>query len=174
MKESNERKLKNFATGLAVGGIIAGGGVYAATVSASNVSYNNSTTGMNTNSAQGAIDTLQYKVDKLEHKNKRLRHVRYFYQCHSYEIPGSLWKSCNGSGHETIHAISVDENGGDYVSFKYNLAQISGSSIDTSTLGNKFLAARKGCCSTTCTGDPEVTACNAICNNGYNQNYLTT
>ena len=59
MKESNERKLKNFATGLAVGGIIAGGGVYAATVSASNVSYNNSTTGMNTNSAQGAIDTLQ-------------------------------------------------------------------------------------------------------------------
>lgn len=51
MKESNERKLKNFATGLAVGGIIAVGGVYAATVSASNVSYNNSTTGISSNNA---------------------------------------------------------------------------------------------------------------------------
>lgn len=45
MKESNEIKLKNFATGLAVGG------VYAATVSASNVSYNNSTTGISSNNA---------------------------------------------------------------------------------------------------------------------------
>lgn len=169
MKESNERKLKNFATGLAVGGIIAGGGVYAATVSASNVSYNNSTTGISSNNAQGAIDTLQYKVDKLEHKNKRLRHVRYFYQCHNYEIPGSSWGSCHGQ--ETIHAISVDANGNDYVSFRYNL---SGTTSITSQLGNKFVAARKGCCLSVCTNDSEVTACNAICNNGYNQNYLTT
>lgn len=169
MKESNERKLKNFATGLAVGGIIAVGGVYAATVSASNVSYNNSTTGMNTNNAQGAIDTLQDEVDVMKHKNKRLNHVRYFYQCHSYEISGSLWGSCHGQ--ETIHGISIDESGGDYVYFRYNL---SGTTVGTSELGEKFVAARTGCCSSMCTGDPEVTACNAICNDGYNQNYLTT
>lgn len=168
MKESNERKLKNFATGLAVGGIIAGGGVYAATVSASNVSYNNSSTGIRSNNAQGAIDTLQSKAGRLEHKNERLRHVGYFYQCHSYEIPGGSWGSC---GAETIHAISVDADGSDYVYFGYNL---SGSTSSTSQLGNEFVAARNGCCSSVCTNDSEVTACNAICKNGYNQNYLTT
>ena len=154
---------------MAVGSILVGSGVYASTVSAGNASYPNSSSGLNANNIQGAIDTLQSKVDKLEHKNKRLRHVRYFYQCHSYKIPGSLWGSCYGQ--ETIHAISVNENGGDYVYFRYSL---SGSTSGTSQLGSQFLDARKGCCSTVCTGDPEVTACNAICNNGYNQNYLTT
>lgn len=168
MKESNERKLKNFATGLAVGGIIAGGGVYAATVSASNVSYDNSTTGMNTNSAQGAIDTLQTKVNTMEHKNKRLNHVRYFYQCHSYKISGNSWGSCHGQ--VDVHPISVDANGFDYVKFQLNL----GSTTSTSLLGGNFNNAKKGCCSSMCTNDPEVTACNAICNDGYNQNYLTT
>lgn len=71
----------------------------------------------------------------------------------------------------SINAISVDAYGNDYVSFRYNL---SGSTSITSQLGNQFVDARKGCCLSVCTDDPEVTACKAICNEGYNQNYLTT
>lgn len=167
MKERNEKKLKSFTTGLAIGGILAGGGVYAATVSASNVSYNNSTTGINSSNVQGAIDSLKVKVNGLKHENERYTHVRYFYHCHSYEINGNQWGTC---GNSSIYGVSTDANGYDYVKFQLNL----GTKESSSLIGGNFNNARNGCCSTMCKNVSEVTACNAICKNGYNQNYLTT
>lgn len=62
MKENNEKKLKSFATGLAIGGILAGSGVYASTIGAGNVSYSNASSGISATNAQGAIDTLYKKA----------------------------------------------------------------------------------------------------------------
>ena len=126
MKESNEKKLKSFTTGLAIGGILAGGGVYAATVSASNVSYNNSTTGINSSNVQGAIDSLKVKVNGLKHENERYTHVRYFYHCHSYEINGNQWGTC---GNSSIYGVSTDANGMDYVQFQVNLGSKTSTSL---------------------------------------------
>ena len=46
-----------------VGGILFGGGVYAATIGATNVSYSNSSSGIYANNVQDAIDKLYEKAD---------------------------------------------------------------------------------------------------------------
>lgn len=63
MKEKNEKKLKSFATGLAIGGILTGSGVYASTVGANNVSYSNASSGLSATTAQEAIDALYTKAN---------------------------------------------------------------------------------------------------------------
>ena len=57
------KKYRMLIVGIVVGLIIFGGGVYAATIGATNVSYSNASSGMYSNTVQGAIDEL-YNASK--------------------------------------------------------------------------------------------------------------
>ena len=57
------KKYKLFIIGVLLGSIITGGGVYASTVGASNVSYSNSSSGLSATTTQQAIDELYKKAD---------------------------------------------------------------------------------------------------------------
>ena len=94
MKESNEKRLKNFAAGLAVGGILAGGGVYAATVSAANVSYNNSSSGLAADNIQSAVNSLNSKVSTASATNNELTYFKYYNECHTNTVNGINFGSC--------------------------------------------------------------------------------
>ena len=91
MKERNEKRLKSFAAGLAVGGILAGGGVYATTVSAGNVSYSNSSSGLNATNAQGAVNSLYQTSKSLKSTNDTLKYLHYYNLCHKTNIQGSIF-----------------------------------------------------------------------------------
>ena len=58
MKEKNKDMIKTLGTGMVLGGIITGGGVYASTVVATNVSYSNASSGLSATTTQQAIDEL--------------------------------------------------------------------------------------------------------------------
>ena len=91
MKERNEKRLKSFAAGLAVGGILAGGGVYATTVSAGNVSYSNSSSGLNATNAQGVANSLYQTSKNLKSTNDTLTYLHYYTLCHKTNIHGSIF-----------------------------------------------------------------------------------
>ena len=61
------KKYRMLIVGIVVGLIIFGGGVYAATIGATNVSYSNASSGMYSNTVQGAVDELY--GDVKEYKN---------------------------------------------------------------------------------------------------------
>lgn len=63
MKEKNKDMIKTLGTGMVLGGIITGGGVYASTVVATNVSYSNASSGLSATTTQQAIDELYKKAD---------------------------------------------------------------------------------------------------------------
>ena len=72
MKDKNKDMIKALGTGMVLGGIITGGGVYASTVGAGNVSYSNASSGLSATTAQGAIDALY--TNSLYHE--------YYNDCH--------------------------------------------------------------------------------------------
>lgn len=57
------RKYKLLVVGIIIGGILFGGGVYAAVIGAENVSYSTASSGMYSNTVQGAIDELYKKSE---------------------------------------------------------------------------------------------------------------
>lgn len=162
MKERNEKRLKSFAAGLVAGGILAGGGVYATTVSADNVSYSNSSSGLNANNVQNAINALSSKAKIKASKNAKLYEAKYFHECHAYKITPSMWGSCGSREVVTSGYTSTD-----YVNFLYNLGN-----TNTSLNGSDMSSRISNCCSHNCGGTTNT--CYTICRNGYTDDYLAT
>lgn len=162
MKERNEKRLKSFAAGLAVGGILAGGGVYATTVSAGNVSYSNSSSGLNANNVQNAINALSSKAKTKASKNDKLSQAKYFHECHLYKVTPSMWGSCG-----SVEVVTSGYTSGDYVNFLYNLGDTK-TSLNGTNMSNKI----SNCCSYKCGGTTNT--CYTICRNGYTDAYLAT
>ena len=162
MKERNEKRLKSFAAGLAVGGILAGGGVYATTVSAGNVSYSNSSSGLNANNVQNAINALSSNAKTKASKNDKLYQAKYFHECHLYKVTPSMWGSCG-----SVEVVTSGYTSGDYVNFLYNLGDTK-TSLNGTNMSNKI----SNCCSYKCGGTTNT--CYTICKNGYTDAYLAT
>ena len=80
MKDKNSKDLKSFIAGMAVGSVLIGGGVYATTVSAGNVSYSNSSSGLNANNVQNAINALSSNAKTKASKNAKLYQAKYFHE----------------------------------------------------------------------------------------------
>lgn len=76
---------------MAVGSILVGSGVYASTVSAGNVSYSNSSSGLNANNTQGAINSLYQSSKDLKSTNDTLKYLHYYTLCHKTNIQGSIF-----------------------------------------------------------------------------------
>lgn len=94
------KKYKLFIIGVLLGSIITGGGVYASTVGASNVSYSNSSSGLSATNVQGAIDTLYQTANT---KLTKLRYM-YCYNVHSQKINTT---DCNTSNYTQAMANCV-------------------------------------------------------------------
>lgn len=76
---------------MAVGSILVGSGVYASTVSAGNVSYSNSSSGLNATNAQGAVNSLYQTSKSLKSTNDTLKYLHYYNLCHKTNIQGSIF-----------------------------------------------------------------------------------
>jgi hypothetical protein len=88
------KKYKLFIIGVLLGSIITGGGVYASTVGASNVSYSNSSSGLSATNTQGAIDALYQTADTKLTKLKRIYCGEYFHRIAGSDCSGfSSWYS---------------------------------------------------------------------------------
>ena len=162
MKERNEKRLKSFAAGLAVGGILAGGGVYATAVSAGDVSYSNSSSGLSASNVQNAINALSTNAKTKASKNDKLYQARYFHECHLYKVSSSMWGSCGARDVVTSGYTSTD-----YVNFLYDLGNTN-TSVNGTNMSNKI----SECCSYKC--GSSTNTCYTICRNGYTDAYLAT
>ena len=115
------KKYKLFITGVLLGSIITGGGVYASTVGASNVSYSNSSSGLSATNTQGAIDSLYQVADTKLTKLKRLYCGEYFYRIAGSSCSGfssGMYSSCmSGCTNESACKSSAEKNYGDVHSY---------------------------------------------------------
>ena len=93
------RKYKLLVVGIIIGGILFGGGVYAAVIGAGDVSYSNATSGIAANNVQKAVDALYTKAKDAEAKCPDGNHcffalpgdyVKMTPPANSYTIPTSM------------------------------------------------------------------------------------
>lgn len=162
MKDKNSKDLKSFIAGMAVGSVLIGGGVYATAVSAGNVSYSNSSSGLNANNVQNAINALSSNAKIKASKNAKLYQAKYFHECHLYKVTPSMFGSCGSK-----EVVTAGFTSSDYVAFLYNLGNTN-TSINGGNMANKT----SECCNYKCGGTTNT--CYKICRDGYTNSYLAT
>lgn len=114
------KKYKLFIIGVLLGSIITGGGVYASTVGASNVSYSNSSSGLSATNTQGAIDALYQTADTKLTKLKRIYCGEYFHRIAGSDCSGfsGMYSSCmSGCANQSACKSSAEKNYGDVHSY---------------------------------------------------------
>ena len=114
------KKYKLFIIGVLLGSIITGGGVYASTVGASNVSYSNSSSGLSATNTQGAIDALYQTADTKLTKLKRIYCGEYFHRIAGSDCSGfsSWYSNCmTGCSNQSACKSSAEKNYGDVHSY---------------------------------------------------------
>ena len=152
MKDKNSKDLKSFIAGMAVGSVLIGGGVYAATVSAANVSYNNSSSGLAADNIQSAVNSLNSKVSTASATNNELTYFKYYNECHTNTVNGINFGSC---GLKDVVSVFSCFN---YARIIYNLkgtsTSLTGSNCSNkvSTCCQKKCRATSGTCYTKCSG----------------------
>lgn len=156
MKEKNKDMIKALGTGMVLGGIITGGGVYASTVVASNVSYSNASSGLSATNAQGAIDALASQASEL-------KYLKYYYACHSIQVSKDLY------GQNTRNITLVLSTGA-YGDMIYNLTS---SSIQTSSYVSKFSQSIINCCKSSSYCNASSGTCYSKCTNGYDEYFVS-
>lgn len=156
MKEKNKDMIKALGTGMVLGGIITGGGVYASTVGASNVSYSNASSGLSATNAQGAIDALASQASEL-------KYLKYYYACHSIQVSKDLY------GQNTRNITLVLSTGA-YGDMIYNLTS---SSIQTSSYVSKFSQSIINCCKSSSYCNASSGTCYSKCTNGYDEYFVS-
>ena len=152
--------LKSFIAGMAVGSILVGSGVYASTVSAGNVSYSNSSSGLNATNAQGAVNSLYQTSKSLKSTNDELKYFKYYNECHTTTIPGSLFTK----GKQDFKGVFSCN---DYANLYYNLKGGSAAS----SAGESFCNTVTNCCKNSSHCNSTSGTCYKKCYSGYDEYY---
>ena len=154
--------LKSLVAGMAVGSILIGSGVYASTVSAGNVSYSNSSSGLNATNAQGAVNSLYQTSKGLKSTNDTLKYFYYYNLCHKTSVPGSIFTN---NTYSIDGIFSLDNY---YRIFLY--APKGGSSKATSAK-NGFNSSINACCRSSSYCNATSGTCVNQCVSGYDDYY---
>lgn len=155
MKDKNSKDLKSFIAGTAVGSVLIGGGVYASTISAKEVTFSNSTTNV-----QSSLDSLYKTSKKLSDSNTELKYFKYYNECHVNDVQGSDFPKY----HQTLRTVfSCDE----YALVYNNLKGLHATSLAGSNCSN----AAKRCCSNANHCNATSGTCYTKCYSGYDGYY---
>lgn len=156
MKEKNKNMIKALGAGVVLGGAIAGGGVYASTVGANNVSYSNASSGLSATNAQGAIDALASQASEL-------KYLKYYYACHSIQVSKELYKS----KYKNITLVLSSAAYGDMI---YNLTSDASA---VSTYASKFSQSVISCCKSRSYCNASSGTCYSKCISGYDEYFVS-
>ncbi len=160
MKDKNSKDLKSFIAGMAVGSVLIGGGVYATAVSAGSVSFSNSASGINASNVQGALNTMYSSAKNIAETNDELKYFKYYNECHTTTIPGSLFTK----GNQNIKGVFSCT---DYSNIYYNLKGGSAAS----SAGTSFCNTVTNCCKNSSHCNSTSGTCYKKCYSGYDEYY---
>ncbi len=160
MKDKNSKDLKSFIAGMAVGSVLIGGGVYATAVSAGSVSFSNSASGINANNVQSALNTMYSSSKSISDTNDELTYFKYYNDCHTTTISGSIFKKGNQSFKGVFSC-------NDYANLYYNLKGGSAAS----SAGESFCNTVTNCCKNSSHCNSTSGTCYKKCYSGYDEYY---